>query len=1183
MQLNAEQRRCATTFGIPLAVIAGAGSGKTATLRARVANAFGVGPDGAQPPVLHDIGEVLAITFTEKAALELKSRIKAQLRESGLPEQALLVDGAWIGTIHGMCARILRENALTLGIDPAFGVIGEDVRAQLLDAAMETVLAGDDELRDGMDLLFGEYARSTVRSCMDGLIGKAVQSPLLFDSVVTPDGSWASPLDPSSADGEHDLQNVRFSHALGFWPTLRDATVRSYGLFMDAKRAQGVLDNDDLLLEVARALEVPSIREAYRDRFKLVMVDEFQDTDQMQLDIIKAFSGPGCERLCVVGDRMQGIYRFRGADLSVCNAHLGTVGEEGIIKLSANYRSHADILDFVDLVFGGDDEGEGVGDRPARGYYQRLGYQRTSDAATDTDRYDVRAEGPRISVQEVQYRGRSAAGIDAARRFAALQIARRFKAMHEETGRSYGDMAILLGAMTSAGLYAEALGSLGIPCAVTGGSVLASRTDALLMKMLVRVLANPLDAEALVAVLGSDLFGLGDADLIDVLEQDTAHARRIGPAFARLLGHVLDSVPAGEGEMSLEALEGTRVGVAVEVLARAYRRIGTVGVADAMEGVLLDSGWLQRMQHPEGGQEAITGRARAADMLKVIRMVRGLEEDGCHGPASIARQLELLLDVAKEPPGTLSAEGGGFVRIMTIHASKGLQFPIVAVSEMQGGRRSGGKLPMTSMHGRTYALLDCEAKLDEVPELKKCTERASTGKVIAEAMERADVQLADDAGFAAMTDLAVRERDLAFLHAAIRAYEDQQELEELERRLYVAFTRAEESLIVTFFNPVTKDQVEKKLKVYGRDLKGLDAGEREYLASHVNVTGLEGRLDGVPARIRASREAILRAGWGYLCTTPMWLAKWACDGSIPPDWEGRPDDASNQGDFDLDFDDVDAGGGVSPACMGEEPVAAQDDGFPLPHTLPDDPCITYRYSQQWADGLVSASGLKREDGEAVYGQAAPEVVSIGGEEDASEEMPAPATEKGTAFHEAAQWMVSRWEPGAELSMPPSGRVAAIARHHGLGAGQADELNHQLERWKLSPVAHGMASHAHLVAEAPFHVPIGDGLLLNGFIDLLAFDEMGAGEALVVDYKTGRSHDTDAKRRSAYQVQAECYAYALLLQGFDSVRLDFVFVDQPEGDGGYPAVCSFPAPGEPPYRVEALEASLLEHIDEAVRC
>ena len=1178
MQLNAEQRRCATTFGIPLAVIAGAGSGKTATLRTRVANAFGVGPDGAQPPVLDSIDEVLAITFTEKAALELKSRIRAQLREVGLSEQALLVDGAWIGTIHGMCARILRESALALGIDPAFGVIGEDVRSQLLDAAMETVLAGDGALRGGTDLLFKEYGRDTVKSCMAGLIGKAVQSPLLFDSVTAPDEGWASPLDPASADDEHGLQNVRFSHALGSWPVLRDAAERAYDLFMDAKRTQGVLDNNDLLLEVARALEVPSIRDRYRDRFKLVMVDEFQDTDQMQLDIIKAFSGPGCERLCVVGDRMQGIYRFRGADLAVCNEHLGTVGEEGIIHLSANYRSHADILGFVDLVFGD----AGGPDRPVRGYYQRLEYRRTPDAATDTERYDLEVEGPRISIQEVQYRGRSEAGIQEARRFAALQVAQRFKAMHEDAGRSYGDMAILLGAMSNAGLYAEALGALGIPCAVTGGSVLSSRVDALLMKMLVRVLANPLDAEALVAVLKSDLFGFGDADLIDVLDRDAVHARRIGPSFARLLGCLLDPAPADEDAMRLGGLEGTRVGVALKVLARAYRGMAVVGVADAMEGVLSDSGWLQRMQHPEGGQDAVTGRARAADVLKVIRMVRGLEEGGCHGPASVARQLELLLEVAKEPPGTLSAEGGGFVRIMTIHASKGLQFPVVAVSEMEGGGRGGDRLHMTSMHGRTYALLDCERKLEEDPALKKCTERASAEKVVAEAMERADVRLVDDEGFASLVDLAVREHDLAFLYASIRAYEEQQEVEELERRLYVAFTRAEESLIVTFLNPVTKAQVEKKLKVYGRDLKGLDAGEREYLATHVNVTGLEGRLEGVPGRIRASREAILRSGWQYRCITPMWLAKWACDGAVPPDWEGLPDDPSVQGNFDLVFGETGAEEKAPPASMDGVSASLQVDGFPLPHAFLDAPYITHRYSQQWAAGIVSASGLKREDGEAVYEQAEPEAALAGDEMDAVEEMPAPATEKGTAFHEAAQWMASRWEPGMELAMPPKDRISAIGRHHGLVAGQMDDLGCQLERWMRSPVARAMAAHGHLVAEAPFHVPVGEGLLLNGFIDLLAYDEMGAGEAFVVDYKTGRSYDTDAKRRGAYQVQAECYAYALLLQGFDSVRLDFVFVDQLEGDEGYPAVCSFPAPGEPPYRKEALEASLLEHIDRAVR-
>ena len=128
----------------------------------------------------------------------------------------------------------------------------------------------------------------------------------------------------------------------------------------------------------------------------------------------------------------------------------------------------------------------------------------------------------------------------------------------------------------------------------------------------------------------------------------------------------------------------------------------------------------------------------------------------------------------------------------------------------------------------------------------------------------------------------------------------------------------------------------------------------------------------------------------------------------------------------------------------------------------------------------------------------------------------------------------------------------------------------------------MEAHACLKAETPFFIPLAeDGetpregpLTLYGFIDLLAYDAPGTGTAYVVDYKTGRSLATDADRRAAYDIQAKCYAYALLLQGFQRIELDFVFVDQPDpNDPAIPQVTHFPAPGEKQYTREALCAEL----------
>ena len=134
MGLTQGQQRCVDTLDRPLVVAAGAGSGKTFTLTKRIVSALQTG-------YLDDIDQVCAITYTKKAAGELKSRIKAELRACGLVGQALKVDEAWVSTIHGMCARILRAHALELGIDPAFEVAEGALVDELMDQAVDEVLA----------------------------------------------------------------------------------------------------------------------------------------------------------------------------------------------------------------------------------------------------------------------------------------------------------------------------------------------------------------------------------------------------------------------------------------------------------------------------------------------------------------------------------------------------------------------------------------------------------------------------------------------------------------------------------------------------------------------------------------------------------------------------------------------------------------------------------------------------------------------------------------------------------------------------------------------------------------------------------------------------------------------------------------------------------------------------------
>ncbi|MEG0323828.1 MAG: UvrD-helicase domain-containing protein, partial [Raoultibacter sp.] len=173
-----EQRLCIEQLTGPVDISAGAGSGKTFTLSQRIA--YALSPESGSG--IDDIDAVLAITFTDKAASEIKSRVRSTLRSRGLFDAALKVDSAWISTIHGMCSRILRSHALELGLDPEFSVIDDKDRRELLDAALNEVIGSDSEIisRTEFDALFEAFpARSvgfggsSVMGMVEELIAKA--------------------------------------------------------------------------------------------------------------------------------------------------------------------------------------------------------------------------------------------------------------------------------------------------------------------------------------------------------------------------------------------------------------------------------------------------------------------------------------------------------------------------------------------------------------------------------------------------------------------------------------------------------------------------------------------------------------------------------------------------------------------------------------------------------------------------------------------------------------------------------------------------------------------------------------------------------------------------------------------------------------------------------------------------
>lgn len=1173
MALTPEQQKCVDTLVGPVAVSAGAGSGKTFTLTRRIVHALECG-------FVSSIDEVLAITFTSKAAGEIKSRVKGALKACGRADQALLVDSAWISTIHGACSRMLRAHALELGINPDFKVADETSARDMLDASLEEVLGSESDLVSpgGFDALFEEYparqggqaSATSIEGMVRELVVAAQASPAGMASIVAAPAS-ASPqvlmarmaseagsiiaacemqkpgktrdaflenstraleaLDAAQRSGEvvsperilalfndfpapnrafgspeykeRAVESAKAYHAIMMEARLAVAEPRMRemidlsGRVLDAyrrrKREAGMLDNDDLLTMASRMFdEHPDVAVEYADRFKLIMVDEFQDTDQLQVNMIKRMAGENLERLCTVGDSQQSIYRFRGADVSVYNGHLATVREgrgAGLITLADNFRSHVDVLAFVDCVFS----------QPVAFGHSFMSLSASRDPARIFCPY--KGTDPRIEVQMTTYpRGVSS---DDARVTVAKRIAERFAKLVRE-GHSAGDMVVLLGGMRCAGIYADAIREQGLSCVVSGGSIFGRAPEVRLMARLAEVIANPKDTEALFEVLSSEIFALTADDFID-LSTGVDELRGIPRRRALDLGVSACAVAEEEGAHLAPGLRA-----AVRILRNAAASVRVSPLSQVMENVVVESGWLRRLE-----DEGAEGMARAANVYKACRLAREIERNGGFGPARTAIELCARIEVAKEAPGSLSAKAGDFVRIMTIHASKGLEFPIVAVAEIRSDEARSRCLERTTLDGITYVSLDAGAAVSRVKQkesqlIAKCT--------AADPFEDAE----DDERFCQVLRNS-QDFNPVEVRWAVKRHEHLGETEETRRLLYVALTRAKEAIICAIAGRPTKN-----------DPTGLQSSVWGCVESALCGTGGE------------FEPGVTYRDFGGESPARIERIDLASEQDEPVDVEDANTDAGNTPDA------VESPNGEQGTRVVEVPEIASYAEFPaLP--WPSARADVFSYSSiAHGDVEEGAAGNRAE----AAADLSPDVASVGFTEadDAAWDAICAslagdadrATNLGTAFHRLAQQAVCTCAEGQFLACPDESRIDALSRHCALSRLQRARLDEALRRWFESDVAARVAAFPRLRAELPFFVRVGKGCAapyLEGEIDLLA-DGAHDGSAFVVDYKTGGSpNETPAQLQEKHRLQALCYAYALLVQGYSGVDFAFVRVEQ----------------------------------------
>ena len=528
-------------------------------------------------------------------------------------------------------------------------------------------------------------------------------------------------------------------------PQLVKVTQAVVERFSAKKQEVGGLDNDDLLNKTARAFEdYPELEKEYSDMFKLVMIDEFQDTNDQQVRMIKRLSGREGRFLTTVGDAQQSIYGFRDADVEVFFNWQKEIPEERRPLLTDNFRSHDDILRFVRTVCDAPGMIPGCMDLHA-------------DKNPDTF---VPLQGvPRVLIEltAIEKRGnKKAAKADVYHAVAAQQLADRISQIIAEGTFKAKDIVILMRSLAHANLYMDALRQRGIESVLSGGTGFGKLPEVQSIASLLMALADIHDTEqGLFPVLTSGMFSLEASDFILL-------ATNWGSEDGSLSKRGIESGLLSQ-EFQDDLQPSKRLERALEVLLQAREDIKSKHPADVLLQVVRASGWITRLERG-GAQE----RSQAANILAAIRRVRELNEELQVGLTELAKEFSQWLEVTKIAPSVLNDEHQDAVKIQTIHASKGKEYKVVAV---------------------VGALSDLN---DKAPSRKRC--------LVGRLGEKRIVALKPSGVSAKPFDVpkeASECRTLSDWRFYFDRIQDDAAQAEAVRLLYVALTRAQEMVILT--------------------------------------------------------------------------------------------------------------------------------------------------------------------------------------------------------------------------------------------------------------------------------------------------------------------------------------------------------------------------------------------------
>ncbi len=563
--LNPAQAEAVQITSGPLLILAGAGSGKTKTLTHRIA--YLVAEQGVWP------SDILAVTFTNKAAREMRERLAGLLHEAN--SRSFM---PWMGTFHSICVRLLRIDGGAIDIPQRFVIYDEDDRRSLIKQIMKEKHINDRELK-----------AAAVSSAISGAKNEL--------------------LDPEAYEA-----NAQYP----FMQKIADI----YRAYEASRRAANALDFDDLLIEAVRLLrDSPDVRAKWRDHFKYILIDEYQDTNAAQYQLVKYLVNDQ-QNICVVGDDWQSIYSWRGADFTnILNFERDFKGAT-VIKLEQNYRSTGNILEAAHNVI------------------------TKNTQRTDKKLWTATGSGAPVQVHGVYDESEE-----------ARMVADRISTHAAIGARHYGDFAVLYRTNAQSYTLERAFLQQRVPYQIVGGVRFYDRKEIKDIVAYLKLLYQPHDRMSFSRIANVPTRGVGATSLERFLRYQSDTGTDIITALNKL---AFEPVVSGKAKIALSAL-GSR-------LQKIQSIIETASPAEIIEEVIKGVGYRDFI---------LDGTPQAED-----------REENIGSLISDAQTFTSLSDFLEEVALMSSvdtADDRQKVTLMTLHAAKGLEFPVVFMVGMEEG------------------------------------------------------------------------------------------------------------------------------------------------------------------------------------------------------------------------------------------------------------------------------------------------------------------------------------------------------------------------------------------------------------------------------------------------------------------------------------------------------------------